>query len=47
MAESSATSLFGAWVVKAAAREHALRGGFPANRTSEVKSMIDPTIGGK
>ena len=24
-------------------REHASRGGFPANRISEVKSMIDPT----
>ena len=24
-------------------REHALRGGFPANRISEVKSVIDPT----
>jgi hypothetical protein len=47
MAESSATSLFGAWFAKAAAREHALRGGFPANRISEVKSMIDPTTGGK
>ncbi|MEK7331502.1 MAG: DUF4242 domain-containing protein [Candidatus Eisenbacteria bacterium] len=23
-------------------REHARRGGFPANRISEVKSMIDP-----
>jgi hypothetical protein len=26
-------------------REHAQRGGFPANRISEVKSMIDPTTG--
>ena len=24
-------------------REHAARGGFPANRISEVKTMIDPT----
>jgi len=24
-------------------REHAKRGGFPANRISEVKSIIDPT----
>ena len=24
-------------------REHAKRGGFPANRVSEVSSMIDPT----
>ena len=24
-------------------REHAERGGFPANRISEVKTMIDPT----
>ena len=24
-------------------REHAREGGFPANRISEVKSMIDPT----
>src|SRR5215472_8548362 len=24
-------------------REHARRGGFPANRISEVKRMIDPT----
>jgi hypothetical protein len=24
-------------------REHALRGGFPANRISEVKRTIDPT----
>jgi len=24
-------------------REHALQGGFPANRVSEVKAMIDPT----
>ncbi len=26
-----------------AIREHAKRGGFPANRISEVKTMIDPT----
>ncbi|HIG79847.1 MAG: DUF4242 domain-containing protein [Methylococcales bacterium] len=26
-----------------AVREHAERGGFPANRISEVKSIIDPT----
>ncbi len=24
-------------------REHAQKGGFPANRSSEVKSVIDPT----
>ncbi|MGE5204296.1 MAG: DUF4242 domain-containing protein, partial [Chlamydiota bacterium] len=24
-------------------REHATRGGFPANRISEVKTVIDPT----
>lgn len=24
-------------------REHATRGGFPANRISEIKSIIDPT----
>ena len=24
-------------------REHAKQGGFPANRISEIKSMIDPT----
>jgi hypothetical protein len=24
-------------------REHAMRGGFPANRVSEIKSIIDPT----
>jgi hypothetical protein len=24
-------------------REHARQGGFPANRVSEVKRMIDPT----
>jgi hypothetical protein len=26
-----------------AIREHARRGGFPANRISEIKTMIDPT----
>ena len=26
-----------------AVREHATRGGFPANRISEVRGMIDPT----
>ncbi len=26
-----------------AVREHAQKGGFPANRISEVKSVIDPT----
>jgi hypothetical protein len=26
-----------------AVREHAAQGGFPANRVSEVKSVIDPT----
>jgi hypothetical protein len=26
-----------------AVREHAKRGGFPANRVSEVKTIIDPT----
>jgi Protein of unknown function (DUF4242) len=30
---------------EAIVREHAQRGGFPANRISEVKSMIDPTTG--
>jgi cell division inhibitor SulA len=24
-------------------REHARRGGFPANRVSEVRTLIDPT----
>jgi len=24
-------------------REHAKRGGFPANRISEIKAVIDPT----
>lgn len=28
---------------EAAVREHATRGGFPANRISEVTSVIDPT----
>jgi hypothetical protein len=28
-------------------REHAKRGGFPINRVSEVKAMIDPTTGGR
>jgi hypothetical protein len=28
---------------EAAVREHAQRGGFPANRVSEIKQMIDPT----
>jgi len=27
-------------------KEHARQGGFPANRISEVKAMIDPTTGG-
>lgn len=27
-------------------REHASQGGFPANRISEIKSMIDPTTAG-
>lgn len=27
-------------------REHAKQGGFPANRISEVKTIIDPTTGG-
>ena len=27
-------------------REHARQGGFPANRVSEVKSIIDPTTAG-
>ena len=26
-----------------AVREHATQGGFPANRVSEIKQMIDPT----
>lgn len=28
---------------EAAVREHARQGGFPANRVSEVKGIIDPT----
>src|SRR2546423_4765130 len=28
-----------------AVREHARRGGFPANRVSEIKGIIDPTTG--
>jgi hypothetical protein len=28
---------------EAAVREHAQRGGFPANRVSEIKRTIDPT----
>ncbi len=28
-------------------REHAKRGGFPANRVSEVKTMMDPTTAEK
>ena len=28
---------------EASVREHASRGGFPANRVSEIKRMIDPT----
>jgi hypothetical protein len=28
---------------EAAVREHASRGGFPANRVSQVTTMIDPT----
>lgn len=28
-------------------RQHAQRGGFPINRVSEVKMMIDPTTGGR
>ena len=28
---------------EAMVREHAAKGGFPANRVSEVKAMIDPT----
>ena len=29
-----------------AVREHARLGGFPANKISEVKTIIDPTTGG-
>jgi len=28
---------------EATVREHATQGGFPANRVSEIKSIIDPT----
>ena len=28
---------------EAAVREHATRGGFPANRISEIRGMIDPS----
>ncbi len=28
---------------EAVVREHAAQGGFPANRVSEIKSVIDPT----
>ncbi len=28
---------------EAAVREHAQRGGFPANKVSQVRTMIDPT----
>lgn len=28
---------------EAAVREHAAQGGFPANRVSQIKSIIDPT----
>ena len=28
---------------EAMVREHAMQGGFPANKISEVKTMIDPT----
>ena len=28
---------------EAAVREHAQQGGFPANRISQIRSMIDPT----
>jgi hypothetical protein len=28
---------------EAAVREHAKRGGFPANRVSRIRTMIDPT----
>ena len=31
---------------EAMVREHARQGGFPANRISEVKNVIDPTTGG-
>ena len=32
---------------EAAIREHAEQGGFPANRISEVRAVIDPTTGDK
>jgi hypothetical protein len=32
---------------EAAVREHAQKGGFPANRISEIKSVIDPTTAEK
>jgi hypothetical protein len=32
---------------EAAVREHAEQGGFPANRVSQIKSMIDPTTAEK
>ena len=28
-------------------REHAIQGGFPANRISQVRSIIDPTTAGQ
>jgi hypothetical protein len=31
---------------EATIREHARQGGFPANRISEIKSVIDPTTAG-
>ena len=30
---------------EATVREHAEKGGFPANRISQIRSMIDPTTG--
>jgi hypothetical protein len=32
---------------EAAVRQHAKKGGFPANRISEIKSVIDPTTAEK
>lgn len=32
---------------EAMVREHAAQGGFPANRVSEIKSVIDPTTAEK
>lgn len=32
---------------EAAVRQHAQKGGFPANRISEIKSVIDPTTAEK